>query len=98
MTHCAIRPKPQTISQQPIAMARRATAAVINTASNCGSRRCRRRCNGQTSAMTNRAKATGVITLRASARAARVAMTANTIAERRSALPSTGFGGLSKCM
>ena len=93
MTHCAIRPNPQTISQQPTPIASRATAAVISTATSCGSRRFNRRCNGHTSAMMNRAKATGVITLRASDKAASVRITAQTTAARRSARSPTEVEG-----
>ena len=50
----------------------------------CGIIACRRRCNGHTSAMMNRAKATGVITARAAQRPVNVKTTAQIITERRS--------------
>jgi hypothetical protein len=37
ITHCAILSKPHRISQQPMPIASRATAAVIKTATSCGS-------------------------------------------------------------
>ncbi len=77
----------------PIAI--RATAAVINTATSCGSRRLSRRCNGHTSAMINKAKATGVITLCANDKAASVNITAQITAENRKVRSLVGRGELS---
>jgi hypothetical protein len=48
ITHCAILPKPQTISQQPMPIASRAAAAVIKTATSCGRYVFSRCCNGHT--------------------------------------------------
>jgi hypothetical protein len=91
ITQCAIRPNAQTTSQPPLPIASKATLAVTKTAITCGTTAFRRRCNGQTSAMMNRAKATGVITARAAHRPASVRTTAHMIAVKRSvrSLPRT---------
>ena len=97
ITHCAILPKPHTISQQPMPIASRATAAVINTAKSCGSLPLQPPLQWPYQRDDKHGKGYGIITLRASDKAASVRMTAQISAASRSVRSSTGFGGLSKC-